>query len=122
VLYTGSPEAGVDMYVGQGGAPEGVLAAAALRCVGGQMQARLVIRNEGDRHSARRAGIDMMDRRFCLDDLVSSETIFAATGVTKGGLLEGAVRNNGTVTTWTLIMSSVDGVSRTIKTTTPVSA
>ncbi len=122
VIYTGSPEAGVDMYIGQGGAPEGVPAAAALRCVGGQMQARLVIRNESDRQMARRAGIETFDRRFSLDDLVAGETIFAATGVTKGGLLDGAVRGNHMVTTWTLLMSSVDRVSRTIKTATPISA
>jgi fructose-1,6-bisphosphatase II / sedoheptulose-1,7-bisphosphatase len=107
------------MYLGQGKAPEGVLAAAALKCVGGQMQARLVFRSEGDRARAEMAGAKNLNRRFHLDDLVSGEAIFVATGVTKGGLLDGVKRTNGAVQTHSLVMSSVDGASRTIRSATP---
>jgi fructose-1,6-bisphosphatase II / sedoheptulose-1,7-bisphosphatase len=119
VIYTAKPETGVDMYLGQGKAPEGVLAAAALKCVGGQMQARLVFRSEGDRARAEMAGAKNLNRRFHLDDLVSGEAIFVATGVTKGGLLDGVKRTNGAVQTHSLVMSSVDGASRTIRSVTP---
>jgi fructose-1,6-bisphosphatase II / sedoheptulose-1,7-bisphosphatase len=119
VIYTAKPETGVDMYLGQGKAPEGVLAAVALKCVGGQMQARLVFRSEGDRARAEMAGAKNLNRRFHLDDLVSGEAIFVATGVTKGGLLDGVKRTNGVVQTHSLVMSSVDGASRTIRSMTP---
>jgi fructose-1,6-bisphosphatase II / sedoheptulose-1,7-bisphosphatase len=120
VIYTAKPETGVDMYLGQGKAPEGVLAAAALKCVGGQMQARLVFRSESERARAEMAGARNLNRRFHLDDLVSGEAIFVATGVTKGGLLDGVKRTNGVVQTHSLLMSSADGASRTIRSTAPV--
>lgn len=110
---------GVDMYVGQGRAPQGVLAAAALRCVGGQMQARLVYRSDSDRMLAHKAGVTDMNCRYCLDDLVSGETIFAATGVTSGQLLDGVTRKDGAVHTHSLVMSSIDGVVRRIRAATP---
>ncbi len=119
VIYTARPETGVDMYLGQGKAPEGVLAAAALKCVGGQMQARLVFRSEGERARAEMAGAKDLNRRYHLDELVSGEAIFVATGVTKGGLLDGVKRTNGVVHTHSLLMSSVDGASRTIRSVTP---
>ena len=119
VIYTAKPETGVDMYLGQGKAPEGVLAAAALKCVGGQMQARLVFRSEAERARAEMSGARDLNRRYHLDELVSGEAIFVATGVTKGGLLDGVKRTHGVVHTHSLLMSSVDGASRTIRSVTP---
>jgi fructose-1,6-bisphosphatase II / sedoheptulose-1,7-bisphosphatase len=119
VINTAMPDTGIDMYVGQGKAPEGVLAAAALRCVGGQMQTRFVFRSEAEKLQAQRAGLKDAGRRYALDDLVSGDVIFAATGVTKGTLLEGAVRRRDVVETQTMLVSSADGVVRSI---TPVQA
>lgn len=116
VINTTNPSTGIDLYVGSGGAPEGVLAAAALKCVGGQMQARLVFRNDDERRRADRTGITDYDKKYDLHDLASGETVFCATGVTKGGLVDGVVRNNGHIETDTLVMSSADGVVRKIKT------
>jgi fructose-1,6-bisphosphatase II / sedoheptulose-1,7-bisphosphatase len=120
VIYTAYPDMGVDMYLGEGGAPEGVLAAAALKCVGGQMQTRLSYRNDGDRIRAERAGVKELNRLYRLDDLVSSEAIFVATGVTKGGLLDGVKRAGGKVHTQSLLMTSFDGAVRTIRSATPL--
>jgi fructose-1,6-bisphosphatase II / sedoheptulose-1,7-bisphosphatase len=120
VINTAMPETAIDMYVGQGKAPEGVLAAAALRCVGGQMQARLVFRSDAEKYQAQRAGVKDTTRRYELDDLVRGETLFAATGVTKGEMLDGAKRVNGHVHTHTMVMSTGDGVVRTIRSITPV--
>lgn len=114
------PGSGVDMYVGQGRAPQGVLAAAALRCVGGQMQARLVFRSDSDRLLAHKAGVTDANRRYRLDDLVAGETIFAATGVTSGQLLDGVTRDRLAIHTHSLVMSSIDGVVRRIRAATPV--
>jgi fructose-1,6-bisphosphatase II / sedoheptulose-1,7-bisphosphatase len=122
VINTAMPDTGIDMYVGQGKAPEGVLAAAALRCVGGQMQTRFVFRSEAEKLQAQRAGLKDAGRRYALDDLVSGDVIFAATGVTKGTLLEGAVRRRDVVETQTMLVSSADGVVRTIRSITPVQA
>lgn len=115
VINTTNPTTGIDLYVGQGGAPEGVLAAAALKCVGGQMQARLVFRNDDERKRADRTGITDYDRKYSLNELASGETVFCATGVTKGGLVDGVVRHNGLIETDTLVMSSADGMVRKIK-------
>ncbi len=120
VINTAMPETGIDMYVGQGKAPEGVLAAAALRCVGGQMQARFVFRNEAEKLQAQRSGLKDAGRRYNLDDLVSGDVIFAATGVTKGTLLDGAVRRRGGIETHTMLVSSADGVVRTIRSLSPL--
>ncbi|RYZ05810.1 MAG: class II fructose-bisphosphatase [Alphaproteobacteria bacterium] len=120
VISTAMPEAGVDMYVGQGKAPEGVLAAAALRCVGGQIQTRFAFRNEAEKYQAQRAGLNDAARRYELEDLVAGDIIFAATGVTKGALLDGAVRTRGAIETHTMLMSSSDGVVRKIRSRTPV--
>ncbi|MFT3724347.1 MAG: class II fructose-bisphosphatase [Hyphomonadaceae bacterium] len=120
VINTAMPETAIDMYVGQGKAPEGVLAAAALRCTGGQMQARFVFRNESEKFQAQRSGLKDPGRRYELEDLVSGEVIFAATGVTKGTLLDGAVRTRAGVETHTMLMSSADGVIRKIRSMTPV--
>jgi len=115
VINTTNPSTGIDLYVGSGGAPEGVLAAAALKCVGGQMQARLVFRNDDERRRADRTGITDYDKKYDLHELASGETVFSATGVTKGGLVDGVVRNNGHIETDTLVMSSADGMVRKIK-------
>ncbi|HEX2624390.1 MAG TPA: class II fructose-bisphosphatase, partial [Sphingomicrobium sp.] len=89
VIATTDPETTVDIYLGTGGAPEGVLAAAALACVGGQIQGRLVFRNEDERARARRWGIEDLDRVYTLEDMAKGDCIFAATGVTDGSLLSG---------------------------------
>ena len=115
VINTTNPSTGIDLYVGSGGAPEGVLAAAALKCVGGQMQGRLVFRNDDERRRADRTGITDYDKKYDLHELASGETVFCATGVTKGGLVDGVVRRNGHIETDTLVMSSADGMVRKIK-------
>ena len=115
VINTTNPATGIELYVGSGGAPEGVLAAAALKCVGGQMQGRLVFRNDDERRRADRTGITDYDKKYSLHELASGETVFCATGVTKGGLVDGVVRNNGHIETDTLVMSSADGMVRKIK-------
>jgi fructose-1,6-bisphosphatase II / sedoheptulose-1,7-bisphosphatase len=120
VIATAMPDVGIDMYVGQGKAPEGVLAAAALRCVGGQMQARFAFRNDAEKFQAQRSGLKDAGRRFELDDLVSGDVIFSATGVTKGSLLDGVERRNGAIETHTMMMSSADGVMRKIRSVTPL--
>lgn len=120
IISTSLHNSGIDMYVGQGGALQGVLAAAALRCAGGQMQTRLVFRSESDKMLARKAGVTDFNRRYQLDDLVSGETIFAATGVTSGQLLDGVTRYGGAVHTHSLVMSSVDGVVRRMRSALPI--
>jgi len=103
---------GIDMYMGSGGAPEGVLAAAALRCMGGQIYGKLLFRNDDERARARRAGITDLDRIYQLHDLVRADVIFAATGVTSGSILKGIQRDPGWVTTETLLMRSKTGSVR----------
>ncbi|MCA0979035.1 class II fructose-bisphosphatase [Qipengyuania flava] len=106
----------IDMYMGQGGAPEGVLAAAALRCVGGQFNGRLVFRNDDEKARARKWGIEDLDRIYTRDDLVRGDCIFAATGVTSGSLLEGVkYRRDGTMTTESVVMRASSGTVRWIK-------
>ena len=106
----------IDMYMGQGGAPEGVLAAAALRCVGGQFNGRLVFRNEDEKARARKWGIEDFDRIYTRDDLVKGDCIFAATGVTSGSLLEGVkYRRGGIMTTESVVMRASSGTVRWIK-------
>ena len=120
VISTTIPETGIHMYVGQGGAPEGVLAATALKCVGGQMEARLFFRNEDERARAAKTGITDLDRKYDLSELASSECLFVATGVTSGDLVDGVRHSNGHVSTDTLIMQSAGSIVRRIKTTRPV--
>lgn len=112
VIAAAMPDQDIDMYVGQGGAPEGVLAAAALNCVGGQMQARLVLKSEAERRLAAQAGLGPDSRRFRLSDLVKGHTVLVATGVTHGSILSGVRRRNGRIETQTLILNSVDRVVR----------
>ena len=115
VFHTTEASTGIDMYVGQGGAPEGVLAAAALRCVGGQMQSRLFFRNDDERGRAERAGITDLDRKYDLRDMASGDVIFAATGVTNGTMLDGVKWEPGYVHTHTVVMRSRTGTMRYIR-------
>lgn len=115
VFHTTEAATGIDLYVGQGGAPEGVLAAAALRCVGGQMQGRLVFRNDDERARAERIGIPDLNRKYALRDLASGDVIFAATGVTNGTMLDGVAWHPGAVSTHTVVMRSKTGTVRYIR-------
>ncbi len=113
VIATADPDTGIDVYMGSGGAPEGVLAAAALRCVGGQLQGRLVFRNDDERARAKRWGITDLDRIYDLHDLASGDVIFAATGVTDGSLLKGVKRRrDGVITTQSVVMRASSGTIR----------
>ena len=116
VIATTNPDTGIDIYIGSGGAPEGVLAAAALRCVGGQIQGRLLFRNDDERGRARRWGIENLDRIYTLEDMASGDCIFAATGVTDGSLLGGVKRRrDGTVETDSIVMRASSGTVRRVK-------
>ena len=106
VIATAQPNSGVDMYVGSGGAPEGVLAAAALRCIGGQMQGRLLFRNDDEKSRAQKWGISDLNRKYGLLDLAKGNVMFAATGVTNGAMLQGVRRFHGGAVTHSLIMRS----------------
>jgi fructose-1,6-bisphosphatase II / sedoheptulose-1,7-bisphosphatase len=111
---------GIDMYMGSGGAPEGVLAAAALKCMGGQIYGRLMFRNDDERGRAIKAGIQDFDRIYTRDEMVTSDVIFAATGVTSGSILAGIKREPGWVTTETLLMRSRTGSVRRMTYRSPV--
>ena len=113
VMHCAEPDVtGIDMYMGSGGAPEGVLAAAALKCMGGQFFGKLMFRNDDERARARKAGITNFDRVYTRDDLVRGDVIFAATGVTQGSILRGIERTPGHVTTETILMRSKTGSIR----------
>ncbi|KJZ19771.1 class II fructose-bisphosphatase [Loktanella sp. S4079] len=113
VMHCAEPAVtGIDMYMGSGGAPEGVLAAAALKCMGGQIMGRLLFRNDDERGRARKAGITDFDRVYERDDLVTGDVIFAATGVTDGSLVSGIKREVGYVTAETILMRSKTGSVR----------
>jgi fructose-1,6-bisphosphatase II / sedoheptulose-1,7-bisphosphatase len=114
VIATSREDTGIDIYVGSGGAPEGVLAAAALRCIGGQMMGRLVFRNDDEKERARRLGIDDLDRKYTLDEMAHGEVMFAATGVTDGSMLRGVRRFHGGASTESLVMRSRSGTVRVI--------
>src|SRR5690606_5105100 len=103
---TDPEDTGIDIYLGAGGAPEGVLAAAALRCVGGQMQARLLLDTPEKRERATRMGISDPDRKYEVMDLASGDVLFAATGVTDGTMLAGVKLHRNYVTTSTVAMRS----------------
>ena len=121
VIATTAPAiSGIDIYIGQGGAPEGVLAAAALRCVGGQLQTRLVFRNDDERRRAAKWGITDLQRKYMLEDLASGDVVFAATGVTTGTMLEGVRRENGLEFTHSVVMRSATRTVRWIKMSHPV--
>lgn len=113
VMHTAeAAKTGIDMYMGEGGAPEGVLAAAALKCMGGQMWGRLLFRNDDERGRAEKAGIEDFDRIYSRDDMVTQDVIFAATGVTDGSILQGIRREVGYLTAETILMRSKTGSVR----------
>ncbi len=117
VIHTTEPQdTGIDIYMGVGGAPEGVLAAAALCCIGGQMQGRLMAANEEQRERAAAAGIKDFERKYSIPDMVSGEVKFAATGITDGSLLEGVRFTNGMISTHTVTMRSQPRRTRWIHT------
>jgi len=115
VIATSDPATGIDIYLGQGGAPEGVLAAAALRCVGGQIQARLIFKKEDERARAARLGITDFNRKYSLMDLAAGDVVFAATGVTDGSMLRGVHRQGNFVTTESVVMRSATSTVRWIR-------
>jgi fructose-1,6-bisphosphatase II / sedoheptulose-1,7-bisphosphatase len=117
VIATAQPESGVDIYFGSGGAPEGVLAAAALRSTGGFMQGRLLFRNDDEKARAKRWGIDDLNRKYGLHDLAHGDVMFAATGVTDGAMLKGVRRHAGGAFTNSIIMRSKTGTIRRIEAT-----
>ena len=120
VINAADPEGAADLYIGRGGAPEGVLGAAALRCLGGQMQGRLHFRSEDERRRAARAGITDLDRKYELPELASESCLFIAAGVTEGDLVHGVRERDGFAQTETLLLSSVTGLRRKIRTRRPV--
>ena len=111
---------GIDMYMGLGGAPEGVLAAAALKCMGGQMWGRLVFRDEAERKRASSPGITDFNRIYSRDDMVTQDVVFAATGVTDGSILSGIKREVGYLTTETILMRSKTGSMRRMSYRSPI--
>nr|WP_087575160.1 class II fructose-bisphosphatase [Sphingomonas sp. CDS-1] len=116
VIATTNPETNIDMYMGSGGAPEGVLACAALRCVGGQFKGKLLFRNDDERARARKWGITDLDRIYDLKELAKGDCIFAATGVTDGSLLNGVKRlPGGKLTTDSVVMRASTGTVRWVK-------
>jgi fructose-1,6-bisphosphatase II / sedoheptulose-1,7-bisphosphatase len=127
VIHTAQAETGIDIYMGSGGAPEGVLACAALKCVGGQFQGRLVFRNDDERQRAAKTGITDFNRKYDLNDLVSGDAVFIATGVTAGTLLKGvtvekSVSGKAFITTESLVMRSSTGSVRKVAMRRPFSA
>ena len=116
VIHAADPETtGVDIYMGVGGAPEGVLAAAALRCIGGQFQARLILDSESKRAQARRLGIRNFKKKYLLDEMVNGDCVFAATGIVSGSMLRGVRFGRGMIETETVVMRSVTGTIRWIR-------
>jgi fructose-1,6-bisphosphatase II / sedoheptulose-1,7-bisphosphatase len=116
VIHTADPEkSGIDIFLGIGGAPEGVLAAAALKCIGGQMQTRLVIDTEEKRERAARMGIKDPKKKYQIEDMVKGECLFAATGVTDGRMLLGVQFGNTMIETETVLMRSTSGTIRWIR-------
>ncbi|PPR30150.1 MAG: Fructose-1,6-bisphosphatase class 2 [Alphaproteobacteria bacterium MarineAlpha9_Bin2] len=114
VISTATEDTGVDIYMGSGGAPEGVLAAAALRCIGGQMSGKLIFRNQDEKTRAIGLGISDFNKIYSLHELAHGEVMFAATGVTDGSMLQGVRKKNLGATTNSIIMRSKTGTVRTI--------
>lgn len=117
VIATSEPTSGIDLYMGSGGAPEGVLAAAALRCIGGQIQGRLLFRNDDERARAKRWSISDLDLKYDIMDLAGGDVMFAATGVTNGSMLRGVRRYSTGAVTHSIIMRSKTGTVRTVEAT-----
>ncbi|MCY4189951.1 MAG: class II fructose-bisphosphatase [Rhodospirillaceae bacterium] len=117
VMATSKPDSGTDIYLGSGGAPEGILAAAALRCIGGQMQGRLLFRNTDERTRARDVGIEDLNRVYDLESMARGDVMFAATGVTDGSMVRGVRRWGAGAATYSIVMRSRSGTVRTVKAT-----
>ncbi|WP_454279105.1 class II fructose-bisphosphatase [Sphingomonas sp. Marseille-Q8236] len=115
VIATTDPETTIDVYMGSGGAPEGVLACAALRCVGGQFKGRLLFRNDAERSRAHKWGVTDLDKQYDLTELAQGDCIFAATGVTDGSLLAGVKRHAKVMTTESVVMRASSGTVRWVK-------
>jgi fructose-1,6-bisphosphatase II / sedoheptulose-1,7-bisphosphatase len=116
VIHTTNPdETGIDIYIGIGGAPEGVLAASALRCIGGQMQCRLILDTDEKRERSLRMGIKDPKKKYEIEDMVRGDCLFAATGVTDGNLLHGVKFRGDVIHTETVVMRSVTGTVRWIR-------
>jgi fructose-1,6-bisphosphatase II / sedoheptulose-1,7-bisphosphatase len=116
IIATSDPATGIDIYIGQGGAPEGVLAAAALRCVGGQIQTRLIFKKDDERRRAEKLGITDFNRKYTLLDLASGDVVFSATGVTDGSMLRGVKVTREHIFTESIVMRSATGTVRWIRT------
>jgi len=114
VIATSTGDSGIDIYMGSGGAPEGVLAAAALRAIGGQMQGRLLFRNEDEKARARKWGITDLNRKYSMTDMAKGDVMFAATGVTSGSMLKGVRRFSNGAETHSIVMRSKTGTVRWI--------
>ncbi|GGC51155.1 fructose-1,6-bisphosphatase [Siccirubricoccus deserti] len=115
VIAVSQPEAGIDIYIGSGGAPEGVLAAAALRCIGGQLQGRLLFENEEQTVRAREMGITDPQRKYRVDEMAAGNVMFAATGVTNGAMLRGVRRTASGAVTHSIVMRSKSGTVRYVE-------
>ena len=115
VIATSRPQSGVDIYIGSGGAPEGVLAAAALRCIGGQMLGRLLFRNDDEKGRARKWGIEDLGKVYDMEAMAAGDVMFAATGVTDGSMVRGVRRFSGGATTHSIVMRSKSGTVRMIE-------
>ncbi|HYC65188.1 MAG TPA: class II fructose-bisphosphatase [Reyranellaceae bacterium] len=117
VIATSTGESGIDIYMGSGGAPEGVLAAAALRCIGGQIQGRLLFRNDDEKGRARKWGITDLNRKYSMTDMAKGDVMFAATGVTSGSMLKGVRRFHNGAETHSIVMRSKTGTVRWVSAT-----
>jgi fructose-1,6-bisphosphatase II / sedoheptulose-1,7-bisphosphatase len=115
VIHCTDPATGIDMYLGTGGAPEGVLAAAGLRCTGGQMQGRLVTNDDGQKQRAAKMGIKDFNKKYEMNEMASGDVVLSVTGVTSGSMLSGIQQNGNEVWTDTLLMRSSTNTIRWIK-------
>jgi fructose-1,6-bisphosphatase II / sedoheptulose-1,7-bisphosphatase len=115
IIHCTDPATGIDMYMGTGGAPEGVLAASALRCTGGQMQGRLVLNDDVQCERARKMGITDFTKKYNVDEMAQGDVVLSATGVTSGSMLSGIAHQNNEIWTDTLLMRSSTGTIRWIK-------
>ncbi len=115
VMAAAMPEGGVDLFMGSGGAPEGVLAAAALRCIGGQMQGRLLFEDDAQRERARAMGVNDPHHKYAVDEMARGDVMFAATGVTSGAMLRGVRRFGSGAVTHSIVMRSKSGTVRYIE-------
>ncbi|MDP6342010.1 MAG: class II fructose-bisphosphatase [Alphaproteobacteria bacterium] len=120
VMATAMPDTGIDIYLGTGGAPEGVLAAAALRCIGGHIQGRLLFRNDDERGRAAKVGVEDLNRKYQIEDLAAGDVIFAATGVTDGNMLHGVRRSGAMLSTESVAMRARTGTVRWIRMQHPI--